>query len=142
MRISDWSSDVCSSDLLCRDRSSARLRQPLRRNWLCLPRPDPRQRKGDPVMHRALLLLVLALALPATAQARDYGQRGTVFPVIERDLLEQIQSRLVGLEASGETARLNEDLKRRTLARVDRPSPIAGIARASESRSWVFHPTN
>jgi conjugal transfer pilus assembly protein TraW len=92
-------------------------------------------------MRRALLLVVLALALPATAQARDYGQRGTVFPVIERDLLEQIQSRLVGLEASGETARLNEDLKRRTLARVERPAPVAGIARASESRSWVFDPT-
>ena len=92
-------------------------------------------------MRRALLIFALALALPATAHARDYGQRGTVFPVLERDLLEQIQSRLTTMEASGETARLNEELKRRTLARVERPAPVAGIAHASESRSWVFDPT-
>ena len=92
-------------------------------------------------MRRALLIFAVVLSLTATAQARDYGQRGTVFPVVERDLLEQIQSRLVAMEASGETARLNEELKRRTLARVERPSPVAGIARASESRSWTFDPT-
>ena len=92
-------------------------------------------------MRRALLILALALAVPATAQARDYGQRGTVFPVVERDLLEQIQSRLVAMEATGETARLNEALKRRTLTRVERPAPVAGIARASENRSWTFDPT-
>ena len=68
-------------------------------------------------MRRALLIFSLVLALPATVNARDYGQRGTVFPVVERDLLQQIQSRLTGMEASGETARLNEELVRR-VARV------------------------
>jgi hypothetical protein len=31
------------------------------------------------------------------------------------------------LEKTGETARLNEELKRRTIARVNRPEPVAGI---------------
>ena len=85
---------------------------------------------------------VLAVLLcPAEVLARDYGQRGTVFPVIERDLLEQIHSRLTQMERSGETARLNEDLKRRTIARVNRPDPVAGIVRASEARRWQFDPT-
>lgn len=88
-----------------------------------------------------LALLMLALALPASAQARDYGQQGAVFPIIERDLLEQIQSRLIAMEKSGETARLNEELKRRTAARVNRPDPVAGIARAIVGRSWSFDPT-
>ena len=83
----------------------------------------------------------LLAALPASLQARDYGQRGAVFPVIERDLLEQIHSRLTQMERSGETARLNEDLKRRTIARVNRPDPVAGIVRASEARRWQFDPT-
>ncbi len=48
-------------------------------------------------MIRLPLVLTIALALPAAAQARDYGQQGAVFPVIERDLLEQIHSRLVAL---------------------------------------------
>src|SRR3546814_14730225 len=78
MRISDWSSDVCSSDL--------------------------------------------------------------VFPVIERDLLEQIHTRLTAMEKSGETQRLNQELKRRTAARVNRPAPVAGLVRASGARRWSFDP--
>ncbi|ALE15386.1 IncF plasmid conjugative transfer pilus assembly protein TraW [Altererythrobacter epoxidivorans] len=85
--------------------------------------------------------LLAVLLCPAEVLARDYGQRGTVFPVIERDLLEQIHSRLTQMERSGETARLNEDLKRRTIARVGRPDPVAGIVRASEARRWRFDPT-
>lgn len=84
---------------------------------------------------------LLLAALPASLQAHDYGQRGAVFPVIERDLLEQIHTRLAQMEASGETARLNEELKRRTIARVNRPDPVAGLIRASETRSWPFDPT-
>jgi conjugal transfer pilus assembly protein TraW len=84
--------------------------------------------------------LLLAM-LPASLQARDYGQRGAVFPVIERDLLEQIHTRLAQMEKSGETARLNDELKRRTIARVNRPDPVAGIVRASEGRRWQFDPT-
>ena len=78
---------------------------------------------------------------PEPAAARDYGQRGTVFPVIEADLLEQIRQRLTGMEQSGETARLNAELKRRTIARVNRPDPVAGLARASTARVWSFDPT-
>ncbi|MDP7326851.1 MAG: type-F conjugative transfer system protein TraW, partial [Qipengyuania citrea] len=85
--------------------------------------------------------LLAVLLCPAEVLARDYGQRGTVFPVIERDLLEQIHSRLTQMERLGETARLNEDLKRRTIARVNRPDPVAGIVRASEARRWHFDPT-
>nr|WP_100866454.1 type-F conjugative transfer system protein TraW [Novosphingobium kunmingense] len=77
----------------------------------------------------------------APAAARDYGQQGTVWPVIEPDLLQQIHARLQHLEATGETARLNEELKRRTIARVNRPVPVAGITSASETRSWRFDPT-
>lgn len=87
------------------------------------------------------LSVLLLAALPASVQARDYGQRGAVFPVIERDLLEQIHSRLTAMEKSGETARLNQKLKRRTIARVNRPDPVDGLIRAIESRSWPFDPT-
>ena len=50
--------------------------------------------------------LLAVLLCPAEVLAHDYGQRGTVFPVIERDLLEQIHSRLMQMERSGESARL------------------------------------
>ena len=91
-------------------------------------------------MRRALLLPLCLACVPA-AEARDYGQHGAVFPVIERDLLEQIHARLTAMEKSGETARLNEELKRRTVARVERPEPVAGLVRAQAARQWSFDPT-
>lgn len=83
----------------------------------------------------------LALVIATEASARDYGQQATVWPVVEPDLLQQIHARLQHLEATGETARLNEELKRRTIARVNRPEPIAGIVSASDTRIWRFDPT-
>lgn len=94
------------------------------------------------MIRSALPLIALCLALmPVQVQARDYGQRGALFPIVERDLLEQIHSRLVAMERSGETARLNQELKRRTIARVNRPDPVPGLLSASESRNWMFDPT-
>lgn len=88
-----------------------------------------------------LCATALALVVAGQAQARDYGQHGAVWPVIEPDLLAQIHARLLHLEANGETAKLNEELKRRTIARVNRPTPVAGIGLASVVRRWSFDPT-
>lgn len=88
-----------------------------------------------------LCATALALVVASSSQARDYGQHGTVWPVIEPDLLAQIHARLLHLEASGETAKLNAELKRRTIARVGRPAPVAGIALAGAVRRWSFDPT-
>ena len=91
-------------------------------------------------MKRIAALLAVLLA-SAPAAAKDYGQQGTVFPIVEPDLLEQIRAKLQRLEASGETARLNAGLKRRTIARVNRPEPVAGLGTASSPRQWTFDPT-
>jgi conjugal transfer pilus assembly protein TraW len=93
---------------------------------------------------RAVLIVASLLACLGTATpalARDYGQQGAVWPIVEPDLLAQIHARLTRLEKTGETARLNEELKRRTIARVNRPEPVAGVGAASATRSWRFDPT-
>ena len=95
-------------------------------------------------MNRAILLVAPLLACfgaAAPALARDYGQQGAVWPIVEPDLLAQIHARLTRLEKTGETARLNQELKRRTIARVNRPEPVAGVGPASATRSWRFDPT-
>lgn len=95
-------------------------------------------------MNRAILIAAPLLAWLGTATpalARDYGQQGAVWPIVEPDLLARIHARLTRLEKSGETARLNEELKRRTIARVNRPEPVAGVGPASATRSWRFDPT-
>lgn len=85
------------------------------------------------------LVAIWLIAVPA--HARDYGQQGALFPITELDLLEQIQRKLMALQASGATAKLNEDLKRRTIAKVNRPAPVSGLGIASAIRSWAFDPT-
>ncbi|MFN3946079.1 MAG: type-F conjugative transfer system protein TraW [Allosphingosinicella sp.] len=95
-------------------------------------------------MNRTILIVGPLLAWLGTATpalARDYGQQGTVWPIVEPDLLAQIHARLTRLEKTGETARLNQELKRRTIARVNRPEPVAGVDPASATRSWRFDPT-
>lgn len=91
-------------------------------------------------MSRAALI-ALGLVIAAPAAARDYGQQGAVWPIAEPDLLQQIHARLTQLERTGETARLNEQLKQRTIARINRPQPVAGLVQASIERTWRFDPT-
>lgn len=92
-------------------------------------------------MKPLLIPALLLLSCSTPAAAKDYGQHGTLWPVTEPDLLKQIEARLGHLEATGETARLNERLKQRTIARVNRPEPVAGIIHAASLRSWQLDPT-
>jgi conjugal transfer pilus assembly protein TraW len=88
-----------------------------------------------------LCATALAAVLAGDVHARDYGQHGAVWPVIEPDLMAQIHAKLLHLQATGEIARLNVDLERRTIAKVNRPEPVAGIAHASVLCRWTFDPT-
>ena len=94
-------------------------------------------------MRRALLLVAAATlaAFGIPASARDYGVAGALFPVVEPDLLATIHARLTTLEQTGATRRLNAELQRRSVARVNRPAPVEGLARAEAARSWLFDPT-
>jgi len=91
-----------------------------------------------------LLPLAMAIAVslaPSAAMAKDYGQVGTVFPVIEADLLRVIEMKLTSLQASGQMDAMNKKFRERTEAKVRRPTPVAGIDRASVPRSWLYDPS-
>jgi conjugal transfer pilus assembly protein TraW len=94
------------------------------------------------VKRLALLSSATILSLVSqAASARDYGQQGAVFPVIETDLLSVIQNKLTSMQASGALERANKELAARTEARVKRPPPVKGIVVASQARSWIHDPT-
>ena len=88
-----------------------------------------------------LVLVASCLAPAGPALARDYGQQGALFPVVEADLLSVIQKRLTAMQASGEIDRANRQLAERTAAQVRRPVPVPGIGDAAEERRWTFDPT-
>lgn len=91
----------------------------------------------------AAIVFSLATMLSGStrSEARDYGQAGQAFPVIEPDLLSTIEARLKRAEATGELARTNAMFAKRVEARVRRPTPVAGISNAVEAREWDFDPS-
>ncbi|WP_176599146.1 type-F conjugative transfer system protein TraW [Sphingobium sp. 15-1] len=93
------------------------------------------------IMAGAALGAVLLVAGSMRGEAKDYGQAGQTFPVIEPDLLATIEARLSQAEASGELARMNAAFARRVEAKVRRPDPVSGITPAQEPRNWQFDPT-
>ncbi len=84
---------------------------------------------------------LLLASLAGQANGKDYGQHGAVFPVIEQDLLATIQSKLLTMQASGALDRANRQLAARTEAHVRRPTRVAGLRSATETRRWAYDPT-
>jgi conjugal transfer pilus assembly protein TraW len=88
----------------------------------------------------ALALCSFAAVTPPAA-AKDYGQVGTVFPVIEPDLLRVIESKLKTMQANGQIDAMNQRLAERTRAKVNRPDPVPGIELATRPRTWLYDPS-
>ena len=89
----------------------------------------------------ALLALWCWFLVPETAQARDLGTIGPVYPIAEPDLLDEIQAVLKAKEASGELGRLQAVAQARMRAHIETPTPVAGLARAKVARAWDFDPS-
>lgn len=92
-------------------------------------------------MRAALSLGALgALLFTTPAAARDYGQQGAVFAVLEPDLLATIQARLAELAQSGAIARMNAQFARRSEEKIRRPEPVPGLGLAVRGRTWTYDP--
>ena len=85
---------------------------------------------------------VCALTLAAQpGSARDLGVRGAVWPVVEPDLLTEIESRLGAMEASGDLARMRGDALDRARERIEAPGRVEGIGPARVPRTRLFDPS-
>lgn len=92
-------------------------------------------------MRSALSLGAVAAMLAASpGHAREYGQQGAVFAVLEPDLLSMIEAKLARLDQSGAIAQMNEAFARRSAEKVRRPEPVPGLGLAVRPRSWSFDP--
>ncbi|MDE0489244.1 MAG: type-F conjugative transfer system protein TraW [Gammaproteobacteria bacterium] len=84
-----------------------------------------------------LAMLLLAVA---PASARDLGVRGATWPIVEPDLLADIEARLSDMEDSGELARLEDEARKRARRSLEQPEPVPGIVPATEYRARAFDP--
>lgn len=88
-----------------------------------------------------LLTALALLTLSASCGAKDLGTWGNVFEPAEQDMLLFIQSRLQGMEQSGELDRLREEATERVKKHAVRPAPVEGLSPATDYRAFSFDPT-
>lgn len=82
----------------------------------------------------SIMAAIVALAQPV--HAVDYGVFGALFPVEEPSVLDTILGRLSEMEANGELAQMQKDMKDKARSRVNRPISVAGMRTAQEYRSY------
>ena len=75
------------------------------------------------------------------ALAKDFGTQGVLFPIEEEDPIVTIKNKLKVMEKSGELERHNKELQKKTTASVERPKPVEGITRATQTRVFYYDPT-
>jgi conjugal transfer pilus assembly protein TraW len=90
------------------------------------------------MLSSVLMFLIWSMASPVAA--RDFGQQGAVFGVLEQDLLKIIEQRLSDLQSSGGIDRMNKEFAARTEKKVRRPDPVYGVGQVSQARSWIYDP--
>ena len=93
---------------------------------------------------RPLVVVGLVCAVMAhhpSVSAKDFGVAGETFEITEEHLIEMFQRKLLDAEADGRIAALEEDMKAKTRARVERPRPVDGMSPAFEYHSYTYDPT-
>ena len=88
----------------------------------------------------ATLAALPAAGIPCAVSAKDLGVRGATWPVVEPDLLAQIEARIVEMRRSGELARFEAEARDRSRRKLEEPDPVPGIAPATEERTRPFDP--
>lgn len=74
-----------------------------------------------------MLINLLGLLMPINSYAVNCGTQGSLYPIKEQSALEMIQQRLAQLEASGEIAKHQQQLKEQAIATIEKPKPITGL---------------
>lgn len=73
--------------------------------------------------------------------AKDFGTQGTTYVIEEEDPITLIQQKLKTMEESGDLKRHNQELHKKTKSSIERPNPVEGITRATETRVFYYDPS-
>ncbi|RYE12019.1 MAG: type-F conjugative transfer system protein TraW [Rickettsiales bacterium] len=73
--------------------------------------------------------------------AKDLGQHGQTFLIIETDPIEDIQDKISILEKSGEIDLKNQEIANTTKNRINRPKLLESIVHTEEARILYYDPT-
>lgn len=89
---------------------------------------------------RAPLAFFLA-AFSVSAAAETFTTDAPSYPIDEPDLIETILSKLKGMEASGELAKLQKIQQERLKEKVINPEPLSGFEKVTKTSRRLFDPS-
>jgi conjugal transfer pilus assembly protein TraW len=88
-----------------------------------------------------LFLLFSILAVPNKTIAKDYGQQGAVFPIVEQNFLKELISKLKVMEKNGKLEKFQNKVKDQMVAGVNNPKSVDRITTTTLAKTWLFDPT-
>lgn len=87
-------------------------------------------------LHKIVLLVWLTLCGSAL-EAKDLGEYGSVYNILEQDALDWIMQRLNQLQTSGELDRQKTQMQEKVKQKVLRPPPVKGLKRTTQPRTFI-----
>ena len=69
---------------------------------------------------------------------KDFGVVGTTFEIIEEDLLEVIEKKLVKLNEEGNLQKHQQKIALEAQEKIKRPKPVAGIRHTKKARAFIY----
>lgn len=90
---------------------------------------------------RFIMLSTTVAMMMAARPAMAIDVIGPIYTIKEPNALHEIQAKLKAKEASGELAKLQQEMVDKTKKTVAEPKPVAGLLRTQVARSWYLDPT-
>lgn len=87
------------------------------------------------------LSLVIGLLSKSLGFGKDLGRFGTVFPILEKDMVEDIQERLREAKKDGRLASFKAALKKDLEAVVKTPKPVSFLKAVQKEREFKVDPS-
>ena len=78
---------------------------------------------------------------PMMSSPLDLGVYGTLFEIEEEDMIELFQRKLKKIEGEGGLLTLEEKLKEKIKASINRPTPVEGLTKTTHNRTFEVDPT-
>lgn len=86
-------------------------------------------------------ILILLFLITVNSFAKDLGNFGQTFNIVESDLLIDIQNKLHHLEASGALGLHQTKVQQKVAAKIKQPTKVANIAKTSVAKTFLYDPS-
>ena len=87
------------------------------------------------------IVLIVTFLFNLYCFGKDKGVYGELFEIEEKDLLEQVMSKLKKLEENGELKGIQEGIQKRIVKNIEEPRSVEGVIKTKKARIFEFDPT-